>query len=69
MLCLAGVSKRYGWGKWILQDIDLEIPAGQVVAINGANGSGKSTLSRSISRTWAAFGACRPAWLLHVQMN
>lgn len=46
MLRLEAVCKRYGRGRWVLQDVDLEIPAGEVAAIAGANGSGKSTLLR-----------------------
>ncbi|MGH3547198.1 MAG: ATP-binding cassette domain-containing protein [Pseudonocardiaceae bacterium] len=49
MLRLEAVSKRYVRGRWVLQDIDLEIPAGEVVAIAGANGSGKSTLLRLLA--------------------
>ncbi|AGZ39906.1 metal ABC transporter ATP-binding protein [Actinoplanes friuliensis] len=37
----------YG-GREVLQDITLDVAAGQVVAILGANGSGKSTLIRAI---------------------
>jgi ABC-type branched-subunit amino acid transport system ATPase component len=40
VLRLADVSKHYGWGRWILHNVDLEVPAGQIVAINGANGFG-----------------------------
>ena len=46
MLRLEAVSKRYGRGRWLLQDVNLEISAGEVAAIAGANGSGKSTLLR-----------------------
>lgn len=46
MLRLMGVSKRYGRGSWVLRDVDLDIPDGEVLAITGANGSGKSTLLR-----------------------
>ncbi|MGB7796461.1 MAG: ATP-binding cassette domain-containing protein [Pseudonocardiaceae bacterium] len=44
MLRLDAVSKRYARGRWVLHDVDLEIPPGEVVAMAGANGSGKSTL-------------------------
>ncbi|MEW5904665.1 MAG: lipid A export permease/ATP-binding protein MsbA [Pseudomonadota bacterium] len=37
-------------GKKALHDIDLEIPAGQVVALVGASGSGKSTLANLLPR-------------------
>lgn len=48
MLRLEAVSKRYGRGRWVLQDVDVEIPAGSVVAFAGGNGSGKSTLLRMV---------------------
>ena len=37
----------YG-GREVLQDVTLNVPSGEVVAILGANGSGKSTLIRSV---------------------
>ena len=36
----------------ILTDLDLEIPAGQTVALVGETGAGKTTLARLVSRFW-----------------
>ncbi|MDQ2881920.1 MAG: ABC transporter ATP-binding protein [Actinomycetota bacterium] len=69
MLRLEAVSKRYVRGRWVLQDIDLEIPAGEVVAIAGANGSGKSTLLRllaGLSRPTRGSVSGRPAVIGYV---
>lgn len=43
------VSFRYG-DEWVLRDINLEIGAGQVVALVGMSGGGKSTLADLIPR-------------------
>jgi ABC-2 type transport system ATP-binding protein len=40
-----GLAKRYGH-RWALNQLNLEVPYGQVNAIIGANGAGKSTLFR-----------------------
>ncbi len=48
---LEGVSFRYpGTERWVLRDVDLELPAGAVVAIVGENGAGKTTLVKLLCR-------------------
>jgi ATP-binding cassette subfamily B protein len=49
-LHLEGIRFGFGRGTVGLDGIDLEIPAGQVVAIVGASGSGKSTIADLLSR-------------------
>jgi iron complex transport system ATP-binding protein len=53
VLKIEKVGFRYGT-EWVLDDIDLEVGAGEVVGILGPNGSGKSTLLRLID------GLCEP---------
>ena len=48
-LVFEGLHFDYGQGP-VLRGIDLEIPAGRVVAVVGASGAGKSTLAALVSR-------------------
>jgi ABC-type sugar transport system ATPase subunit len=48
LLRLTGVGKRYG-AVDALREVDLDVDAGEVVAICGDNGAGKSTLIRIVS--------------------
>src|SRR3954464_11921800 len=48
VLSLRGVSKRFG-AVAALTDVDLDVAAGEVVAVVGDNGAGKSTLVKVLS--------------------
>ncbi len=50
MLRLEQLVKRYPTGDEALKGVDLEVPAGQVMALIGPSGAGKSTLIRCINR-------------------
>jgi len=50
MLRLQGLVKRYRTGDLALNNIDLEVPQGQVMALIGPSGAGKSTLIRCVNR-------------------
>jgi phosphonate transport system ATP-binding protein len=49
MLRLQGVSRRFG-AVHAVQDVSLEIPAGQMVGVIGRSGAGKSTMLRMVNR-------------------
>ena len=47
MLTLSGLTKSFG-GRRVLDDVNLEVTAGESVALLGANGSGKTTTLRCL---------------------
>ncbi|MEV6110827.1 ATP-binding cassette domain-containing protein, partial [Streptomyces sp. NPDC051940] len=52
VLSLRGISKQFG-AVAALTDIDLDVAAGEVVAVVGDNGAGKSTLVKVLSGVYA----------------
>ncbi len=50
MLELKKLGKKYRTGDCALKEVDLTVPAGQVLALIGPSGAGKSTLIRCINR-------------------
>ncbi len=51
---LEAVSFRYRLdGQPVLTDVDLDIPAGQILGVVGSSGSGKSTLAKLIQRLYS----------------
>ena len=58
-IALENVTAGYG-GKPVLQNISLQIEAGERVAIMGRSGAGKSTLINLIYRSCAERAALKP---------
>lgn len=48
-IALTGISKRFGNGPLVLDDISLQAQSGEIVSILGPSGCGKSTLLRIIA--------------------
>lgn len=45
---ISGLCKRYD-ERWVLRDINLDVPTGSYLALLGANGAGKSTLLHTLA--------------------
>lgn len=52
MISMKSLTKKYG-NKRVVDDVELDLPRGKIIAFIGSNGAGKSTLISLISRTLA----------------
>lgn len=47
-----------GTGRFVLDEVSMELPVGRVIGVVGANGAGKSTLIKLLSGLYAPSGGC-----------
>lgn len=52
MISMKNLTKKYG-NKRVVDEVELDLPKGKIIAFIGSNGAGKSTLISLISRTLA----------------
>ena len=50
MICLEGLGKRYPDGTVAVQELDLQVPRGELVCLVGPSGCGKTTTMKMINR-------------------
>ena len=68
MVSLQHISKSFGSQK-VLNDVSLEIPAGQIVGLLGPNGAGKSTLMKILIGLWSADSGTVPSRIGYLPEN
>lgn len=44
-----GLSYRYGRGRWLFRGLDLQLPAGEILAVLAPNARGKTTLLKTLA--------------------